>query len=142
MTGTVYIIVGVPGVGKSWILKQLDKLPKVIYVPNDEYIGAPQDRLDSVVYAAHNGLTVLTETPFSESQVRQPLLDEGLRVISVFVIEPQDKLTKRYEDDRQQTIPKGHATRQNTYLERAKATGAFHGTSDEVLAHMKKVLGQ
>jgi len=142
MRGKVYIVAGVPGVGKSWVLNKLKNLSGVYYVPNDEYIGSPEERINEVVYGADNGLTILTETPFSESKLRQPLLDEGLSVTTVFIVEPEAKLIKRYEEDRKQWIPKGHLSRQKTYEERAKATGAFCGTSDEVLEHLRKVLNR
>lgn len=46
----------------------------------------------------------------------------------------------RYEAREGKPIPKGHLTRIQTYLDRADELGAFMGTSEQVLTHLKTLI--
>lgn len=124
----IYLIVGVPGSGKTWVCKQLTA--KFDYLPHDDfpnpkaYIAAIK-RLSSFATKP-----ILIETPFSVSQYM-----ESLNVIPVFIIETPEITKNRYETRDNKPIPQGHLSRINTYIERANELKAFKGTSQEVLDH-------
>lgn len=82
---------------------------------------------------------ILAEAPFSISQTKEPLEEAGIKVIPVFIQEHPDVITKRYVDREGKAIPKGHLTRQQTYKVRAHEYGAFQGTSEQVLKHLKEI---
>jgi hypothetical protein len=131
----IILVVGVPCAGKSWVCEQLDGLYS--YVRHDDHIGG-----DYV--AAIRGRTLLTtkpvlaETPFSMSQIVEPLQARGLEVKPVFIIEHPDELRARYLAREGKPIPAGHLSRQKTYEQRSKDTGAFRGNSAAVLEYLKR----
>lgn len=132
----VYLVVGVPCAGKSWVCEQLTG--QYEYVPHDEYIGQSY-----VVGIAERMRTatkpLLIETPFSMSQIVGPLERAGVVVTPVFIIENHKTLEDRYQAREGKPIISGHLTRQQTYAERAQETGAFFGTSRDVLRHLQQV---
>ena len=132
----IYLLVGVPGSGKSWVCNQLKD--KFEYLAHDDYIGMPYAKHASA--SARTGTKpVLIETPFSISQLKNPLEVSGNKVIPVFIIESEDVLKDRYYKRDKKLIPTGHLTRMKTYAERAKEWNAFMGTSQEVLEYLKSV---
>lgn len=139
MSNKVYLIVGCPGAGKSWVADQVKS--KFNLVQHDAFIGqSTQSYIDAIVDAAQQtDKPILIETPFSVSQIMEPLQAEGLDVEPVFIIEEPNVISMRYYNRESKDIPKGHLTRQNTYAARARALGAFAGTSKQVVEHLKKV---
>lgn len=133
----VYILVGAPGSGKSWISRQLGH--KFNYVPHDIFgLKGFSDYVKEIVKAAQRSdKPVLCDTPTSLSQIQGPLEFQGLKVHPVFVIETPEVTRTRYEARDKKPIPKGHITRIETYLERSKQLNAPRGTSDEILAYLK-----
>lgn len=130
----IYLLIGVPCSGKSWVCEQLSDLFE--YVSHDAFMdgGYVEALFDAAKRATK---PVLAETPFSISQIKNPLEAEGCEVIAVFIIEDPEVLAERYEARESREIPKGHLTRQNTYTERAEELGAFIGTSEEVFSHLR-----
>lgn len=142
----VYLIVGVPGSGKSWVAKQVSD--KFTYVHHDGFIGHinhPEVYVKAIKDAAKTAKKpILAEAPFSISQIKDPLEEAGFDVKPVFILEDPDILKTRYETDPTRDgkpLPKGHLTRMKTYEERAKLWGAFSGTSSEVLEFLKMIGG-
>lgn len=139
----VYLVIGVPASGKSWVCEQLTA--QFEYVPHDAHIGAKtnNDYIAAIV-RAHKVATkpLLIETPFSVSQIKEPLEAHGYIVKSVFIIEDDKTLEERYKVRERKPIPLGHLTRQRTYKDRALTTQAFYGTSDAVLAYLKNAAPQ
>ncbi len=148
----VYLLIGTPGSGKTWVAKQLAE--EFSFVPHDKFIevehlprsaGAyrrtPQDEyLAAIEKQARISLKpVLAETPFSISQIKNPLEARGLRVLPVFIIESNAVTTERYQAREKKLIPQGHLTRIETYRQRARELKAPQGTSDEMLAYLKGV---
>lgn len=135
----VYLIVGCPGSGKSWICNQLAE--QFSYVAHDDFIGKGNNKYpEAIIRAARTSpRPVLCETPFSVSQLLEPLTKAGCRVVPVFIIEKFAVIAKRYLDREGRTIPLGHLNRQNTYRARAMELKAFMGTSSEVLLHLKAI---
>lgn len=131
----IILLVGVPASGKSTVAKSLED--RFTYVANDDHIGG--DRyLRAVTHAARvASQPVLCETPFSMTIVRD-LQDAGFEVDPVFIIENEPVLLRRWaERNTPYTAQKGHITRQGTFLARAKAMGAYVGTSSQVIEYLK-----
>jgi hypothetical protein len=131
----VFMVVGCPGSGKSWVCERLTDL--FHYVRHDAFLGGNYLReIDRQMAAATKPL--LIETPFSVSQIKDPLEAAGIKVTPVFIQEDQAVIRNRYRLREGKPIPPGHLTRQETYRQRALAWGAFQGTSSQVLAHLKQ----
>lgn len=132
---TVILLVGTPGVGKSWVAAQLRNKYNVLEHDNFKHGGYA----DAIVNAAKLGKKpVLANTPFGMSSIVAALTDAGITVVPVFIVEADNVVAQRYMQREGKPIPKGHVTRQRTYLERAKALGAFVGTSSEVLEYLQR----
>lgn len=134
----VYLLVGVPGSGKSWIGGQLEE--KFDYLPHDDFIGPDHNK--AYVSAVKRLSTfaskpILIETPFSMSQLIQPLVAFGFNVIPVFIFEDEHVLSDRYEKREGRPYNKGNISRQNTY--KSRVTSEFSGTSEEVLNHLRGI---
>jgi len=134
----VFLVIGCPGSGKTWICDQLKDL--FFLVHHDLHIG-----MEGGLYAFHinraasrSHKPILAEAPFSISAIKDPLEKVGIRVIPVVIQEKDDVIKRRYLKREGRMIPQGHLTRQKTYALRAKQWGAFIGTSEEVLEHLKK----
>lgn len=136
MIKTVYMVVGCPCSGKSRVCDQLRE--HFCYVRHDDYMGD----LQTYVVAIHQAATkatrpLLIETPFSMSQLLEPLQNHGYNVTCVFIQEPHEELERRYRAREGKPIPVGHLSRQKTYAQRAYDMQAFVGTSAEVLRHLQ-----
>lgn len=134
MTPTIYMVIGCPGSGKSWVCEQLREL--YTYVRHDDYKDIKNYVRAIMQRAATETKALLIETPFSVSQVKDPLEKNGLRVVPVFILEQSEIIRQRYRNREGKAIPEGHITRQATYAERALAWQAFSGTSAKVLEHL------
>lgn len=135
----IFMVVGCPCSGKSWVCDQLRE--QFHYVRHDDFIGA--NYVSEIVrqYAVATK-PLLIETPFSMSQIIEPLERHALRVTCVFILEQLDTLRRRYREREGKDIPAGHLVRQATYARRAIEGRAFYGTSSEVLAHLKTLTKQ
>lgn len=140
----IYLVIGVPASGKSWVCEQLTA--QFEYAPHDAYISGTSktNSYIAAIVRAHKVATkpLLIETPFSVSQIKEPLEAHGYNVVSVFIIEDDKTLEERYKARERKPIPLGHLTRQRTYKDRALTTQAFYGTSDAVLAYLKNAAPQ
>lgn len=129
----IYLIIGAPGSGKSWVCNQLKD--QFDYIPHDEYkIGYIEEIVKRAKIASK---LLLIETPFSISKVVDPLNLAGFSPVPVFIIETPEITSKRYEAREGKPIHQGHLTRIETYKKRAKELKAFQGTSEEVLNYLK-----
>lgn len=139
MKQPIYMLVAVPGTGKTWVMDQVTEQFK--QVRHDEYIGLGTEAyVEAIQEAAQKAMKpVLIEAPFSISEVKDPLTEAGFKVIPLVIAESPGTLAYRYETDpsRSGPIPKGHLTRMGTYLQRAKQFGWFVGTTEQVLDHLK-----
>lgn len=132
----VYLLVGVPSSGKSWIMNLAKD--RFCCVHHDDYINNMPGYIDAIAAAAENS-RVLAETPFSISRILDPLESQGFEVIPIVVAEHEEVLMSRYLKRGGKAIPQGHLTRQRTYLERADTYGFFNGTSTEVIDHLLRL---
>ncbi len=130
----IYLIIGVPGSGKSWVSAQLEQRFNV--VRHDDYIG--EDYARALAEADGQDKPVLGELPFGITEIKTKLETKGYEVVPVFILEDTNTLTKRYQEREGKDIPRGHLTRQETYRQRAKEYRAYSGTSLQVLEHLKQ----
>jgi hypothetical protein len=137
MKAKVFLVIGCPGSGKTWVCEQLKSL--VPFVPHDNFKNS-DDYVSAICLAINTKKVVLAETPFSISRIKEPLKSAGIEVVPVFIQEPHHVLQLRYWKREGKDIPAGHLTRQQTYLKRAKEYGAFVGTSEQVLQYLKRIL--
>ena len=128
----IYLIVGAPGSGKTWVCNQLRA--NYNYLPHDEF-PTPKAYISAIKrLALISEKPLLIETPFSVSTYM-----DQLAVTPVFLIETPEVTQSRYETRENKPIPKGHLSRIETYKERAAELNAFSGTSTEILEHLKKI---
>lgn len=134
-----YLVIGCPGSGKSWVCDQLKD--KFNYIPHDDFKDADDGAYAGAIIKAAKEVDqpLLIETPFSISQLKEPLEKAGVDVVPVFIQEYPITIETRYKAREGKHIPRGHITRQATYLKRAKEWSAFQGTSEQVLEHLRKV---
>jgi gluconate kinase len=141
MKQQVYMIVAVPGSGKTWITNQI--ADRFTFVHHDGYIGhinQPDAYVRAILKKADDATKpILIEAPFSMSQIQGPLEKAGYQVNPVFIQENPDVIARRYSNREGKPIPKGHLTRMKTYAQRAKQSGGFAGTSQQVLEYLKSV---
>jgi hypothetical protein len=139
MKQPVYLIVGVPGSGKTWITEQVKDL--FTFVHHDGFIGhinQPEVYVEAILEAAETSTKpLLAEAPFSVSSIADPLEAAGYSVIPVLISEPEDVIAGRYRQREGKDIPKGHLTRLRTYQSRAEEFGWYSGTSEEVRDYLK-----
>ncbi len=128
----IYLLAGVPASGKSWVCSKLHDTYTV--VQHDDYMKGGY--LEAIKAATAGPKPVLCETPFSVSQLQEPLLQAGHEVEVVFVYAPEAELLLRYES-RGRSMPKGAEARQATYRARQELLKSFGGTSTEVLEYLK-----
>jgi hypothetical protein len=138
VTSTIYFLVGVPAVGKSTIAEKLGD--RVTYVPHDDYQDGGY--IDAIFAAAAKSTKpLLIETPFSMSKILEPLRGGGRNVVPVFIVDSEPRLRARWrERGIGESTQRGHLTRQETFRLRAHELGAFAGTADEVLEHLRSAV--
>lgn len=102
--------------------------------------GAKSTHLEVLVMATKIAMKpVLTECPFAERVLREQLEQFGIEVVPIFVIESPALIAERYQRREGKQIPKAAFTRAGSIVDRAREWGSFFGTSNEVLAHLKKL---
>lgn len=131
----IYLIVGVPGSGKTWVSNKLED--KFTLVKHDDYIK--KDYARALYEADGQNKPVLGELPFSISEVTDKLTKRGCEIKHIFIIEDEKLLADRYKAREGRLIPQGHLTRQTTYKQRAIDLKAFIGTSEQALNHLRKI---
>lgn len=143
MKKKIFILVGASGSGKTWVANQIRD--KFTYVAHDTY-GLKSNSEYVRVIAAHAAASekpIVCDTPFSLSQIAEPLLQSGFEVNPVFIVEKpsvtRERYEKRYKIEKkgQEIMPQGHLTRIETYRKRAEEIGAPVGTSQEILDYMR-----
>lgn len=133
----IYMIIGCPGAGKSWVVGQTGDAYHLVHHDaklkrtNAQYVREIHDA------ARSQDRPVICEAPFSVNEILQPLRALGHAVTPLFILEEPQVIAERYRKREGRDIPKGHLTRQETYRKRAVEMGAFYGTSTEVAMMLK-----
>lgn len=139
LSKVVVLLVGVPAAGKSWTSERLGD--KFDYVHHDLFINMTGNAYLSAIIERSKSATkpLLAEAPFSVSQTQVPLEQKGFRVFPVYLFEEEAELRRRWTErgNVSDATVRGHLTRQRTYRERARETGAFIGNSAQVLRHLQ-----
>ena len=153
----VVVVCGVPGCGKSWACRQV--ADKFNYIPHDRCWAHPSGRkpaegldpkwgpkgsrsthLETIEQAAkESDKPVLTECPFAERELKEQLEHRGVKVTLVFVVEHPRIVASRYRLREKKQIPKAFFSRASSVERHAQKWGAFHGTSTQVLEHLKEM---
>lgn len=129
----IFLVVGCPGSGKSWVCEKLSK--QFQYVRHDDHLKGYVPEIVRQAKTATKPL--LIETPFSVSQIKDPLEKQGFEVVPLYIQERPEVVRQRYREREGKDIPEGHITRQATYAQRAAAQGAFSGSSTEILQRLR-----
>lgn len=133
----IVLVVGAPGSGKTTLCEKIRG--KFFYVPHDDF--KERDYPSVLAEALKPTRGVIGEIPFGLSKIQGILEAAGLRVIPVFILEPEHVLKKRWDlrGNVAASTRQGHLNRQETYRARAKETGAFAGTADQVFDFLQKL---
>ena len=130
----IFLVVGCPGSGKSWVCNQVAK--QYHYVRHDDYIE--RNYVSEIVKQSKTATKpLLIETPFSVSQIKEPLEKQGFEVVPLYIQERPEAIKQRYREREGRDIPEGHLTRQQTYAQRAATQGAFAGSSTDILQRLR-----
>lgn len=130
-------MVGVPGAGKTWVTEKV--AGQFDFIPHDNYRQAGSYLQKIMEVAPTATKPILIEAPFSVRDTLEPLVNAGYSVTPVYIIEEPDVVAERYASREGKPIPQGHLTRMNTYRQRALESGAFMGTSSQVLEYLKSI---
>lgn len=129
MTASVFLVCGVQGSGKTWVLTQL--ADHFTVVANDDYIG--KDYVAAIVAATTKGQPVLADCPFGERSLRAALEAAGVTVRPYFIVEPTEVVAARYLARTGQPLPHQAQLRTRSIKDRAIEWAAPHGTAEDVL---------
>jgi len=101
--------------------------------------GSKSTHLETLLWAARDApKTVLTEVPFGERTLKENLEAHGVTVQPVFVVEDEKVIRQRFMA-REGSLPsKGVMTRLAGLQSRAQSWRSFWGTSEEVLAYLRR----
>ena len=138
----IYMLIGCPGIGKTWIVKQVEH--DFVVVPHDARIHSrtyERGYVDDILQAIARKPTkpLLIEVPFSISKILGPLRWRGFDVEPLFIQEQFNVIADRYFKREGRLIPLGHLKRQETYLARAVAEKAKYGSAEAILRYLKEV---
>lgn len=132
----VYLLCGVPGSGKTWVMNLL--AGHYTCIQNDLHIGEPRYKLVMKVKssAMHSTKPVIVDCPFAEREFRNQLGEAGVDVIPLFIVETPDTVARRYKNREGKEASKSILTRANTIVERAIEWDAKFGTSEGILKYL------
>ena len=136
----VYLICGVPGAGKTWVCERLGD--KFSYIPHDDYLESESSFFTALAESSiASDKPVITECPFKERMTKQILEEKyGLNVIPMFVVDDPETIARRYTSREGKPFSQANLTKATTILSRAIEWGAFQGTSEQVLNHLKSIV--
>lgn len=130
------MVCGVPASGKSWVCEQLKN--EFHYVQHDLHKKTYPAVLVALAKLETAPRPILADCPYGERALRDTLQSVGIEVVPVFIVEDPMVVKERYEK-RGKPQPKEMFTRSSSIADRAKEWGAFSGTSEQVLEHLKNV---
>jgi hypothetical protein len=133
----IYLLCGVPGSGKSWVIDQLSATELYfIVIRHDDH-----DRRTLLNKATRYGNSpVIIDCPFDERTLKQELEYMGCKVTPIFIVEDPEVVYERYVAREGKPPAQNIITRAGTIVHKAREWCAFSGVSGEVLKHLKELL--
>jgi hypothetical protein len=132
----IYLLCGVPGSGKTWVI---DQLHNIAHVDHDSH---SRQKLiataKSLAYASKKPIVI--DCPFDERSLKAELEACGLEVIPIFIVEEPSVVEARYMKRERKAPSQNVLTRANTIMNKVREWGAFYGTSNEVLTHLRELV--
>lgn len=137
---SIYLVCGVPGSGKTWVLNQINVL-NVKVIHHDDYLDySPEKYAMLLVEALKTHDKVVADCPLFISAIIATINDINISIKPIFIIEDAHTIKTRYEQREHRSIPKQHLSRIPTLVKRAQEYKAFMGTSEQVLNKLKEYL--
>ncbi len=140
MVPLIYLICGVPGSGKTWVCNHFENREHYDHHFNTPRQAYSQKLVDRAKVLAPEPL--IADAPLGISEIIECIRIQGIKVVPIFVIQAPEVTKSQYESRTGRPIPKQHLGRIPTMYKRAAEYGAFHGTSDQVLTHLYKLLNK
>lgn len=133
----VYLVCGVPGSGKTWVLNQLKN--QFTVVEHDDFIGQSMAWMVAVLAASKiSQKPILTDCPFGERLAKEHLEACGANIMPYFIVEPVHVVMQRYQKRTGKPLPMASVTRASTIKNRAEEWSAPYGTSEVIFDLLKK----
>ena len=134
----VILLCGVPGSGKTWVMKQLGT--KFFQVHHDANLDfTKQDLAQACLMGSRGDKPVIIDCPFAERELRAKMEALGLTVEPVFIIESAPVVAERYRKREGKGASQATLTRSTTIWGRAQEWNAHFGTSSEILEYLRNL---
>lgn len=132
----IYLICGVPGSGKTWVLSQFKNT-----VHYDQHFNTPRKIYSDKIIKMQRlnpFIDIVADCPLGISEIVSYIRAEGQDIEPVFIIAPPEVIATQYYRREGRPIPKQHLGRIATMVQRSKEYGSYCGTSDAVLQYLKE----
>lgn len=140
----IYLLCGVPGSGKTWVIEQLFKCRPPLGFTSIEHDSISREKLLSLAKSLyppeHMKRSLIIDCPFDERSLRSELERLNLKVTPIFIVEHPSVIEVRYFKREGKRPSQSILTRAETIMNKVNEWGAFYGTSDEVFRHLKGIL--
>jgi hypothetical protein len=130
----VFLVCGVPGSGKSWVLKHF-----VNTMHYDHHFNTPRKEYAAKLAAKakeNPSFSLIADCPLGISEIVEHIRALGVEVEPVFVVATPEVIAKQYFQREGRPIPKQHIGRLATIRQRIAEYKAFSGDSNEVLRYL------
>ncbi len=131
----LYILVGSPCSGKTWVMTQLKDKTKVL--EHDKYIN--KDYTEVLTEELMVSPVVIAESPFSASLYVDTFTKLGHTVIPIYVISDDQVLATRYKERGKDAYPPRYISQNRTFKDRI-SKGSLGGDSSAVLFIITELL--
>jgi len=132
----IYLLCGVPGSGKTWVI---DQLKGWLHIDHDSR-GRFSLVDDARQLASTTKRPIIVDCPFKERSLRADLEDAGLQVTPLFIVEDPSVIFERYVAREGKSPAQSVITRAETIMNKVREWNAFYGTSQEVLDFLRSKL--
>jgi len=135
MKPKIYVLVGVPASGKSWVCSQLRE--QYHHLAHDEY--ARDAYVAALKSAAQGNRPILAEAPFNAADLVAKLRMSAIPTEQILVTAPLNTITARYYERNGKDYPANFRTNHGRY-EADSSRFWFSGTSSQVVDKLKGLL--
>jgi len=140
----IYLLCGVPGSGKTWVIDQLFNCRPPIGFTSIEHDSVSREQLLSLAKSlyppTHMKRNVIIDCPFDERSLRSELEHLNLKVTPLFIVEHPKVIEARYFKREGKRPSQSILTRAETIMNKVREWNAFYGTSQEVLDFLRSKL--